>query len=152
MKVYRLTKTQYAADLKGTGAKLFGGRWNHIDFPCIYTAESGALSVLEYAVNVNVDFIPRALSLCVFEIDESQVSSLKEEELPGNWRQTPAPKSTKDFGTKLIEEKYAIIKIPSIIIPTEFNYILNPFAGNTAYNLVETRDFIFDLRIKSNDY
>lgn len=152
MKVYRLTKTQYAEDLKGTGAKLFGGRWNHINFPCIYTAESGALSVLEYAVNVNIDFIPRALSMCVFEIDESQVYYLKEEELPGNWQQTPAPKSTKDFGTKLIEEKYAIIKIPSIIIPTEFNYILNPFAGNTAYNLVETRDFIFDLRIKSNDY
>lgn len=150
MKIFRITKTQYAEDLKGTGAKLFGGRWNHIDIPCIYTAESRALSVLEYAVNVNVDFIPRALSICIFEIEENQVYSLQEEELPGNWRQSPAPRSTKDFGTKLLEKKYPIIKIPSIIIPTEFNYILNPFAGNTAFKLIETRDFIFDLRIKNN--
>lgn len=151
MKIYRLTKTQYADDPKGTGAKLYGGRWNHIDFPCIYTAESRALSVLEYAVNVNVDFIPRALSICVFEIEEDQVHSLQEEELPGNWRQSPAPRSTKDFGTKLLEKKHPIIKIPSIIIPTEFNYILNPFVGNTAFKLIEIRDFVFDLRIKNNE-
>ena len=150
MKIFRLTKTQYAKDLKGTGAKLFGGRWNHIDVPCIYMAESRALSVLEYAVNINIDFIPRALSMCIFEIEEDQIYSLQEEELPGNWRQTPAPKSTKDFGTKLLEERHPVIKIPSIIIPTEFNYILNPFVGNTAFRLVESRDFIFDLRIKNN--
>lgn len=150
MKVYRITKTQYADDLHGTGAKLFGGRWNHIDSPCIYTAESRALSILEYAVNVNVDFIPRALSLCVFEIDENQIYTLREEDLPGNWRDTPAPKSAKDFGTKFLQKKKAILKIPSIIIPQEFNYILNPLAENSTFKLLETRDFIFDLRIKTN--
>ena len=150
MKIYRLTKTHYDDDLKGTGAKLYGGRWNHIDIPCIYTAESRALSILEYAVNINIDFIPRALSMCVFEIEEDQIYSVKEEDLPGNWKQTPAPKSTKDFGTKLLEEGHPIIKIPSIIIPNEFNYILNPFVGNTAFKFVEARDYIFDLRIKNN--
>lgn len=150
MKIYRLTKTHYDDDLKGTGAKLYDGRWNHIDIPCIYTAESRALSILEYAVNINIDFIPRALSMCVFEIEEDQIYSVKEEDLPGNWKQTPAPKSTKDFGTKLLEEGHPIIKIPSIIIPNEFNYILNPFVGNTAFKFVEARDYIFDLRIKNN--
>ncbi len=150
MKVYRVTKTQYAKDLNGTGAKLFGGRWNHVDYPCIYTAASRALSVLEYAVNINIDFIPRALSLCVFEIDESHIFSLREEALPGNWRDSPAPRSTKDFGTELLQKESPIIKIPSIIIPQEFNFILNPFTGNSAFELVEIRDFVFDLRIKSN--
>src|SRR5690554_3261912 len=151
MNIYRITKTQYAKDLTGTGAKLFGGRWNHSDVPCIYTAASRALSVLEYAVNINVDFIPRALSLCIFEIDESQIFSVKKEELPGNWRETPAPRSTKDFGTELLQNEYPIIKIPSIIIPQELNYLLNPFVGNTAFELTEIKDFVFDLRIKSND-
>ena len=150
MKVYRITKTEYAEDLKGTGAKLFGGRWNHIDSPCIYTAESRALSVLEYAVNVNIDFIPRALSLCIFEIDDNRIFTIKEEDLPGNWRDTPAPKSTKDFGTKFLQEKQAILKIPSIIIPTEFNYLINPLAEYSHFKLIETRDFVFDLRIKLN--
>ena len=151
MKVYRLTQTKYAKDLNGTGAKLFGGRWNHIDWACIYTAESRALSILEYAVNVNIDFIPRALSMCVFEIDESQVYTLNEKELPGNWKETPSPKSTKDFGTKLLQEKHAIIRIPSIIIPDESNYILNPSGQGSAFEMIEIKDFVFDLRIKMNE-
>ncbi len=149
MKVYRITKTQYAEDLNGTGSKLFGGRWNHIDTPCIYMSESRALSVLEYSVNIHIDFIPRALSLCVFEIDDSQINALKEEDLPGNWRETPVPKSTKDFGTKLLQQ-HAIIRIPSIIIPQEFNYVVNPLTKNPCFKLLETKDFIFDLRIKAN--
>lgn len=148
MKVYRITKTKYAEDLSGTGAKLYGGRWNHIDSACIYTADSRALSVLEYAVNINIDFIPRALSLCVFEIDESQVYSFKQEDLPGNWRETPAPKSTKDYGTQFLKSNKPILKIPSIIIPEEFNYIINPQVASLSFKLVEIKDFVFDLRIK----
>ncbi|HLV93271.1 MAG TPA: RES family NAD+ phosphorylase [Aequorivita sp.] len=148
MKVYRITKTKYAEDLSGTGAKLYGGRWNHIDSACIYTAESRALSVLEYAVNINIDFIPRALSLCVFEIDESQVFSFKQEDLPGNWRETPAPKSTKDYGTQFLKSNKPILKIPSIIIPEEFNYLINLQVAKLSFKLVEIKDFVFDLRIK----
>lgn len=148
MKVYRITKTKYAEDLSGSGAKLYGGRWNHIDSACIYTAESRALSVLEYAININIDFIPRALSLCVFEIDESQVYSLNQEGLPGNWRATPAPKSTKDYGTQFLKSNKPILKIPSIIIPEEFNYIINPQVASLSFKLVEIKDFVFDLRIK----
>jgi RES domain-containing protein len=150
MKVYRITKTQYADDLNGTGAKLFGGRWNHIDTPCIYTSESRALSVLEYAVNIDIDYIPRALSLCIFEIDEKHIHAVEEAELPGNWRETPGPKSTKDFGTKLLQNKHSILKIPSIVIPQEFNYIINPLAEGASFKLLKTIDFVFDLRIKTN--
>ena len=148
MLVYRISKTQYSNDLNGTGAKLFGGRWNHIDTPCIYTSASRSLAVLEYSVNVNVDFIPRALSICVFEIDESQVTEVKSKKLPGDWRDVPAPFSTKDFGTKILQKGKPILKIPSIIIPDEFNFILNPLANENSFKLVEIKDFIYDLRIK----
>lgn len=148
MKVYRITKTQYAQDLKGTGAKLYGGRWNHVDTPCIYTSESRALSILEFSVNIALDYIPRALSLCIFEIDEGQIQTLQEKDLPGNWRETPVPKSTKDFGTKMLKKNKAILKIPSIIISQEFNYIINPLVEKPAFKLLEIKDYIFDLRIK----
>ena len=148
MLVYRLSKTQYAKDLNGTGAKLFGGRWNQIDTPCIYTAESRSLAILEYSVNVNVDFIPRALSICIFEIDESHIKEIKIKDLPGDWKETPATFSTKEFGTKLLEKGTPILKIPSIVIPEEFNYILNPLVDSKAFKLVEVKDFVYDLRIK----
>lgn len=149
MLVYRISKTQYAKDVNGTGAKLFGGRWNMIDTPCIYTASSRSLAVLEYSVNVNVDFIPRALSICVFEIDESQIREFKIKDLPGDWKETPAPFSTKEFGTKWLEKGVAILKIPSIVIPEEFNYILNPLVELNHFKIVEINDFVYDLRIKT---
>lgn len=149
MLVYRVSKTQYANDLNGTGAKLFGGRWNHIDTPCIYTSASRSLAVLEYSVNVNVDFIPRALSICIFEIDENSIKEIKTKKLPGDWREIPAPYSTKDFGTKLLQKGIPILKIPSIVIPDEFNYILNPNAINKDFKLVEVKDFVYDLRVKT---
>lgn len=149
MLVYRLSKTQYAHDLNGTGAKLFGGRWNHIDTPCIYTSASRSLAVLEYSVNINVDFIPRALSICIFEIDENSIKEIKPKKLPGDWQEIPAPYSTKDFGTKLLQKGTSIIKIPSIVIKDEFNYILNPNAINKDFKLVEVKDFIYDLRVKT---
>lgn len=148
MLVYRISKTQYAHDLNGTGAKLFGGRWNHIDNPCIYTSASRSLAVLEYSVNINVDFIPRALSICIFEIDENSIKEIKPRQLPGDWQEIPAPYSTKDFGTKLLKKGTSIIKIPSIVIKDEFNYILNPNAINKDFKLVEVKDFVYDLRIK----
>lgn len=148
MLVYRLSKTQYADDLDGTGAKLFGGRWNHIDTPCIYTSSSRSLAVLEYSVNVNVDFIPRALSICIFEIDESQIREIRIKKLPGDWKDIPAPFSTKDFGTKLLQKGISVLKIPSIVIPDEFNYILNPLANQKSFKLLEKKDFVYDLRIK----
>lgn len=149
MKVFRISKTQYSNDLQGTGSKLFGGRWNHIDTPCIYTSESRALAVLEYSANIAIDFIPRALSLCVFEIDEAQIELTKIEELPGNWTETPAPKATKDFGTQWLKERKGILKLPSIIIPQENNFLLNPLSEKRAYELVESYDFVYDLRIKN---
>lgn len=43
----RLAKTSRATDLTGEGAKRAGGRWNFAGTPVIYTAQSGALAILE---------------------------------------------------------------------------------------------------------
>lgn len=148
MRVYRISKTKYSEDLNGTGAKLYGGRWNPVGTPCIYTAESRALATLEYAVNVNIDFIPRGLSICVFEIDDNQIHTIDIQKLPGNWRDNPTPLSTKEFGAEYFSKGYSILKIPSVVIPEEWNYILNPNMDTLDFELVEVRDFVFDLRIK----
>jgi len=150
MIVYRIGKTKYADDLKGEGARLNGGRWNHKLTPCLYASESRALALLEYTVNVNIDDIPRALSFTTFEIPDKSIEILKEEDLPGNWKQTPAPTSTKDFGTNLLKAaKNLVFKIPSAIIPNEHNYLLNPaHPDNKNYKILEIKDFVYDVRTK----
>lgn len=150
MLVYRIGKTKHASDLSGEGAKIHGGRWNHKSIPCIYTSQSRALSLLEYTVNINVEDIPRALSVTTFEIPDEDILIINEKSLPGNWKQIPIPSSTKDFGTLLLNNKSKLcIKIPSAVMAEEYNYILNPLHSNSAnIRIVEIKDLVYDLRIK----
>lgn len=150
MVVYRVGKTKYSKDLSGEGARLNGGRWNHILSPCIYTSESRALGVLEYTVNVNIDDIPRSLSITTFEIPDANIQELSVAELPGNWTESPAPSSTKDFGTNLLNLAASpILKIPSAVISQEFNFILNPkHVDSIGFKIHNVEDFVYDVRIK----
>jgi len=150
MVVYRIGRTRFSKDLSGEGARLNGGRWNHILTPCVYTSESRALAVLEYTVNVNIDDIPRSLSITTIEIPDAGIRKLTVGDLPVGWRESPAPSSTKDFGTILLNLMEALlIKIPSTVIPQEFNYILNPrHAAAKTFTIVSVEDFVYDVRIK----
>lgn len=150
MIVYRLSRTKYANDLTGEGARLNGGRWNNKLIPCIYTAESRSLAILEYTVNVNIDDIPRALSMVTLEIPGKNILNLTEAGLPGNWKQSPAPASTRQLGTGLLHTaQNSVIKIPSTVIPEEFNYLLNPaHPERKNFRILDIQDFIFDVRIK----
>lgn len=151
MIVYRVGRTKFSEDLTGEGARLHGGRWNHKLTPCIYTSESRALAVLEYTVNVNIDDIPRALSITTFEITNEQILELSTSQLPGNWRASPTPPSSKDFGTRILQEaNYAIIKIPSAVITEEYNFLLNPNnKKGIKFKILELADFVYDVRIKT---
>ena len=150
MIVYRIGKTKHANDLSGEGAKMNGGRWNHKNQPCVYTSESRALSLLEYTVNVNIEEIPRALSVTTIEIPDSEILILNVALLPGDWKSVPAPSSTKDFGTKILNTSTkAVIKIPSSILEEEFNYILNPLHKKNDFKILEIKDLVYDVRIKN---
>jgi RES domain-containing protein len=150
MMVYRVGKTKWARDLKGEGSRLFGGRWNHQLTPCIYSSESRALALLEYTVNINLDDIPRSLSLTSYEISKNWIGELSQEILPGNWKDSPAPSSTKNFGTSLLQDPSTfILKIPSSLIIEEFNFVINPLhAEISQVRILDIRDFVYDVRIK----
>ena len=150
MYVYRIVKSKYAADLSGEGARLFGGRWNDKGTSCLYASESRALALLEYTVNVNIGDIPRALSLTTIEVPDN-FHEVTIPELPGNWRLAPARADTTNFGTTLLRSMIApVIKVPSVVIPEEFNYLLNPLhPDKDRFRVVGIQDFVNDLRIKT---
>ena len=153
MLVYRLASRKYARDTTGEGARLNGGRWNHIGTPCLYASESRALAILEYSANIELFSIPRALCLVTFDMPEDSLWECKIPSLPGNWTQAPAPTETKDFGTKLLSAvAHLVIKIPSAIVPQEFNYLINPLHPAMAkVRIAEAVDFVYDIRIKDSD-
>ncbi|MBL7729134.1 MAG: RES family NAD+ phosphorylase [Dinghuibacter sp.] len=150
MIVYRLSRTRHARDLSGEGARLYGGRWNFKGTPCLYTSESRALSALEYTVNIGIDDIPRALSMVAISIPVKEIKEIPVHELPGNWNATPAPISTKNMGTFWLQNMTSLaLKIPSSVIPEEFNILVNPRHPLAEdIRIVDIRDFVYDVRIK----
>lgn len=149
MKIYRVSATKYAADITGEGARLYGGRWNNPLTSCIYSSESRALAILEYMVNVNIKEIPRALSIVTFNIADNKVKEILLENVPSNWATMPAPNSTKDMGTALLKQ-YPILKLPSVVIGLEYNFVINPFAATAALQIVNVQDLVYDVRIKQS--
>ncbi len=150
MQVFRIAKRKYAQDLTGEGARLFGGRWNKKLIPCIYTSESRSLAILEYSVNVNIDDIPRALCMLTIDLSGHSIYEVKEPDLPGNWKSHPSPEETRNFGTKLLlDPEIEVIKIPSTVIPEEFNYILNPTHLKGKIKISAIQDFFYDIRLKT---
>jgi len=149
MLVYRISRSKWANDLSGEGARLYGGRWNNKGVACLYTSSSISLAILEFSVNVSLDQIPRSLSLVTLKIPD-EVYVLKIEDLPGDWNSVPAPSSTKDFGSGLLTEgRHLTIKIPSSVISRESNFIINPLHPQIKQcKIVSVEDFVFDVRIK----
>jgi RES domain-containing protein len=149
MQVYRLSKRKWANQLNGEGARLHGGRWNLPGIACIYAAESRALAVLEYTVNISIDDIPRDLVFARIDIP-SQPHIIQIADLPGDWNTSPAPVSAKKFGSTLLaSHKHLIIRFPSVILPGEFNYIIDPLHRDfQKIDISGTEDFVYDLRIK----
>ena len=151
MLLYRIGKTKYAKDLDGIGAKVNGGRWNHEGVAYIYTAESRALSLLEYSAHVSLDTIPRALSFTICEVPDNSIHEIKMAKLPVNWNGWPHQKEARDFGTKLLNEnKHLVLKFPSAIIPAEFIYVINPLhVRMKEITIIAVQDYVYDQRLKN---
>jgi len=148
MIVYRLANAAYINDLTGTGAKLYGGRWNMAGFAAIYTAENISLSALEILVNTDKNKIPPAYSLLKLYIpDGLAVKKINAENLKDKWYGDF--EYSQFIGSEFLRSgKEAIMKIPSAVIREENNFLLNP--AHTDFKKITVKEvtaFDFDIRL-----
>ena len=126
MKVaWRIVKERHAATaFDGEGSRLYGGRWNSQGTRVVYTSGSQALAVLESLVHLNPPVAFRYVAIPI-EFDDGLVTLPTA--LPANWTEAPPPPSAQEIGDLWVREgRSAVLEIPSVIIPTEPNYLLNP--------------------------
>lgn len=129
MLVWRLTRQAYADQpLIGEGARRYGGRWNHAGTAVVYTSESLSLAVLEYLVNLSINNLPDDLVSIQIEIpNDLRRTKISVDDLPANWRSFPAIEELKNIGADwAMKRKTAILAVPSVVIPNELNYLINP--------------------------
>lgn len=97
----------------------------------LYTCINTSLAFLEVLVHVDESEVPPKMYISKIEIDnKAPIYEFPDSELPKNWRD-PDSLALKKIGDKLMgEKKYLGIKVRSVVLPGEFNILLNPvFAG-----------------------
>jgi len=149
MILYRIAKCIYADDLSGTGARLYGGRWNSEGKSAVYLASSGSLAVLEVLVHLPPLLIPNDYCLVEIEVPENSISAIAPEELPVNWAAISPPLALKQLGDEFLKKQaYLVLKLPSAIVPKEFNYLINPLHKDMKrVKILQKQHFNFDERL-----
>ncbi|MES2418007.1 MAG: RES family NAD+ phosphorylase [Bacteroidota bacterium] len=149
MILYRIANFKHAEDLSGTGAKLFGGRWNSIGVPMHYMSANRALAALEVLANKGTLLGSKKLCLTVFEVPDQHIQTIEITTLPQNWRAYPGLPELKKLGDEFIRQgEFLLLKVPSAIIIDEFNYLMNvahPLAEKAK--ILEVNLFNFDPRL-----
>jgi RES domain-containing protein len=91
------------------------------------------------------------LSYLFFEVvlKDSQVTGLPANGLSSDWMVYPAPPSTKAVGDAWLASGTSVaLRVPSVIVPDESNYLLNP--RHPDFNALDFRPpspFAFDPRL-----
>jgi len=128
MIVFRLLNQNYGSGLSGKGAEIAGGRWNSQGISMIYTSESRALCTAEVAVNLPLGNIPPGYEMIsIFIPDDIVITKIREEDLPSGWKVFPLATITQKIGDQfIIQGKFLVMKVPSAVVPGDFNYVINP--------------------------
>lgn len=149
-RVWRLVKTRYAATaFDGEGARLYGGRWNSPGVRVVYGAGSVALAILEVLVHLNASELLPAYSLVSAEVPDDLVELLPAAALPANWKASPPPAETVAVGDGWVAAgRTAALAVPSAVVETERNYLLNPAHPGFSRIVVGLPErFAFDPRL-----
>ncbi|BBE09506.1 Uncharacterized conserved protein [Mycoavidus cysteinexigens] len=149
--VWRIVVEQHAPTaFSGEGARLYGGRWNPKGISVIYTAQSQSLAALEMLAQ---DMPLRARYLMIpAKVPKQLIAALDLPQLPSNWREPAARSTLQMIGATWVNTgQSAVLAVPSVIIPTELNYILNPKHPDfPKIELGQPTPFTLDMRLLSN--
>jgi RES domain-containing protein len=151
MMVFRMVKPAFAARaLAGDGARLYGGRWNAPGVACAYAAGSRALAVLELLVHASPEILRVGFLLLEIEVPDALIETGLRP--PPGWDGYPAGAASQDHGDRWLRRSAAsakaVLAVPSVIIPEESNYLLNPrHPAFSNIRIRRRRPFRFDSRL-----
>jgi len=125
---WRIVAARYKDDaFSGEGARLRGGRWSSKGPIMVYTAGSLALASIEMMVNLPGPKLLEKFVRIPVHIPLNLIIDLPFDKLPSDWNSRPVSPSIKTIGDRWVKKrKSAVLKVPSVVIPVEYNYLLNP--------------------------
>jgi RES domain-containing protein len=146
VRIWRITATKHIDTVfSGVGGLYTSGRWHPQGYKISYTSESLALASLEVFVHSQSTSIPLA---CVSAIVPDDLPILAVTDLPANWQDVSAYPTLQKIGIDWLKAmEYPIMKVPSAVIPVEYNYLINPDHPALELQPEQILKFQFDRRM-----
>lgn len=148
MQVWRICKQKHLdSAFSGLGGLYAPARWTPQGFLVVYTAESLALASLEVFVHTESSRIP-LVAIRAFLPEDIAMTVVDVSSLSEDWQSTKAYSTLQNIGKQWLQKQQTpVLKVPSSIIPVEFNYLLNPQHPDLKLSLQPPLKFNFDNRM-----
>jgi RES domain-containing protein len=151
-RIAKHTPAYQAADLSGGGAKLTGGRWNSKGKAVVYASSTIALSTLETLAHLGDNIAIRNAFLVRINVPAAVWRAreiVEADDLDITWVAEPPGSTTINFGDDWLDKATAsVLLVPSVIVPEEYNVLINPAHPDTAKITASVaRHFVYDPRL-----
>ncbi len=149
MLVYNIRKEKYAYNLTASGIP---NRWNRQNEYVIYTGSSRALSILELVVHRASILPDTSYKILTIELNVSDkdIFIIDRRDLPLTWKSIHAYSQLQSIGSKWYKNaSQLVLRVPSVIIPQEYNYVLNTMHHDyrRKVKIEDVEDFDWDNRL-----
>jgi RES domain-containing protein len=140
--LWRLDRDRWVQNdscLSRQGASDYSARWNKQGEKVVYTAANISLAFLEIFVHLALDRrssspqnpsntqVESSRRIIQLYLDDLEYETIEPDRLPDNWREASAYPQLQELGSEWWQAgKTAVLKVPSAIVPNEFNYVINP--------------------------
>lgn len=144
----RITLKRYAHELFAPGVS---GRWNSEGKKVIYAASSVSLAIMENLVRRSGYGFNSDFAIMFIEVpDHINITAYTPETLPPGWNEPGNYAVSQPVGDAWYDSmKTAVLKIPSAVVPQEYNYVLNSHHPDYArIKLAAVTEFVPDKRIE----
>jgi RES domain-containing protein len=148
MIVYRITHKDFSNKLIPSGIE---NRWNLAGQFVIYTSASKALACLENLVHASGETLGNDLYLCleIFIPQSAGTTIISLKDLPADFTGEEGKLVTTEIGNEwYISNSNLLLQVPSAIIPSENNIIINTRHNDFRKVKIKAREqFKFDIRL-----
>jgi RES domain-containing protein len=141
--LWRLDRDKYVNEdccLNGVGASKSSGRWNRQQEAVVYTSANISLAFLEVYIHLDLhNSTPKNIiehssrRIVQIYLDDLDYEEVKIDRLPDRWREIitstnpKKPTLLQRIGSKWLRAKITpVLKVPSAVVPYEYNYLINP--------------------------
>jgi len=126
--LWRLSPAYHADKaLSGEGSYRRGGRWNPPGIRMVYCADSRSLALVEVLANLRRPAFLQSQPWVMIQVGVPDELVERPARVPDTWRDTPYTADTQAFGAEWVQAQRSVaLRVPSAVVPGEFNYLLNP--------------------------